>query len=136
MATKNAFILLAVMACLLANATATRELAVKSGFNVPARGETRGGGLINCFLALMEFQFCSDEVFLIPLRGHPNLSPVCCHAITTIANRCWPSVLASLGLSRQGDVQLHRICGAATSHVKPSSVVADSLPKHLPPRTI
>jgi len=89
MATKNAFIFLAMMACLLANATATRELTVKSGFNVLAARAETCGGLINYFVALMEFQFCSAEVFLIPLRGHANLIPVCCHAITTTPIFSW-----------------------------------------------
>jgi hypothetical protein len=134
MATMNAFILLvALIACLSANATATRDLAVKSGFTAPARVETGRGLMKYCLVALMGFQFCSNEIFLIPIKGHANLSPVCCHAITTIANKCWPSMLASLGFEAKkgNNVLLHGYCEAVSRHVK-ASVAADSLPKQLP----
>lgn len=133
MATKNASILLVLILCLLANATATRDLAVKLGFNAPGRVEA-GGGLINCFVALMGFQFCSNEIFLIPVRGHASLSPVCCHAINTITKKCWPSMLASLGFAaKQGNNVLQGYCEAVSRPLKTSA--ADSLPEHLP-RTI
>jgi hypothetical protein len=129
MATKNVFISLVLISCLLANATATRDLAVKSESNAPATAETNSGGLFNCFIALMGFQFCSNNIFLTPSRGNANLSPVCCHAITTIANKCWPSMLASLGFqAKQGNNVLQGYCEAVSG-----ASVADSLPKHMPP---
>lgn len=131
MATKNVFIsVLVLIPCLLANATATRDLVVKSESNALATAETSGnGGLFNCFVALMGFQFCSNDIFLIPLRGHANLNPICCHAITTIANKCWPFMLASLGFeAKQGKNVLQSCCEAVVSKAS----VADSLPKHPP----
>jgi hypothetical protein len=124
MATKNVFISLVLISCLLANATATRDLAVKSESNAPATAETNSGGMFNCFIALMGFQFCSNNIFLTPSRGNANLSPVCCHAITTIANKCWPSMLASLGFqaklaslgfqAKQGNNVLQGYCEAVS----------------------
>ncbi|KAE7998236.1 hypothetical protein FH972_002801 [Carpinus fangiana] len=111
------------------NKGARRQIRIRHSGDGTARAETRKG-LINCFTALMEFQQCSDEVFLIPLRRHTKLSPVCCHSISTISNRCWPSVLASFGfIAKQGNLQLHGYCEAV------SRPVLDSLPKQ-PPRTI
>uniref|UniRef100_A0A2N9HQN1 Prolamin-like domain-containing protein n=1 Tax=Fagus sylvatica TaxID=28930 RepID=A0A2N9HQN1_FAGSY len=78
MATKNMFIVLLVLTSLLANVTSTRDLTLKSGINVPARVEITSG-------------------------GQSNLSLGCCHVIKTISNKCWPSMLTSIGLKPKQD---------------------------------
>uniref|UniRef100_A0A7N2LYV0 Prolamin-like domain-containing protein n=1 Tax=Quercus lobata TaxID=97700 RepID=A0A7N2LYV0_QUELO len=72
------FILL-VLTSLLADVTASRDLALKSGFNVPASLETR--------------------------EGQNSLSVDCCQVITTFTNKCWPFMLTSFGFNtKQGNL--------------------------------
>jgi hypothetical protein len=126
MATKNMFIVLLVLTSLLANVTSTRDLTLKSGINVPARVEITSGGLVNCWVVLMELNFCSNELFLTILTGQSNLSLGCCHVIKTISNKCWPSMLTSIGLKpKQDNVVLHGYCDGV---LKPTTAsVAGSL---------
>ena len=103
MAIKNEFILL-VLTSLLANVTASRDLALKSGFKVPASLETREG-LVKCLVLLMELKFCSNELFLLVLTGQNSLSVDCCQVITTFTNKCCPFMLTSFGFNtKQGNL--------------------------------
>ena len=102
------FILL-VLTSLLANVTATsRDLTLKSGFNVvPAASlETiNNGAQVNCWVVLMELKFCSNELFLLVLTGQNSLSVDCCQVITTFTNKCWPFMLTSFGFNtKQGNL--------------------------------
>ena len=120
------FILL-VLTSLLANVTATsRDLTLKSGFNVvPAASlETiNNGAQVNCWVVLMELKFCSNELFFVILTAQNNLSLGCCHVITAFTNNCFPSKLTSLGFKpkHEGNV-LRSLCDAVPSLVTTSVV--------------
>ncbi|KAL4644084.1 hypothetical protein ACB092_02G138000 [Castanea dentata] len=104
------FILL-VLTSLLANVTASRDLALKSGFNVPASLETREG-LVKCLVLFMELKFCSNELFLLVLTGQNSLSVDCCQVITTFTNKCWPFMLTSFGFNTKQGNLLQGYCDA------------------------
>ncbi|KAL8542002.1 hypothetical protein ACS0TY_003023 [Phlomoides rotata] len=67
----------------------------------------------SCWDALLELQSCSSEVVLFFLNGETHLSTNCCTAITTIERHCWPSMLATIGITSEESDVLRGYCDAA-----------------------
>ena len=114
MATKTVFILL-VLACLLANATGTRDLPIKLGnedlaiFNI-------GGNQINCLNSFIDLTFCSNEIVGLFLEKHTDdLSSGGCGSISDIMKNCLPSTLASFGFTTAELKLLQGHCEVAAS---------------------
>ncbi|MQM18847.1 hypothetical protein Taro_051843 [Colocasia esculenta] len=64
-----------------------------------------GGGLVDCWGALLELRACTNEIVLFFLNGEGYIGQDCCRAIRIITHRCWPTMLTSLGFSvEEGDI--------------------------------
>ncbi|KAB1210339.1 Egg cell-secreted protein 1.4 [Morella rubra] len=115
MAVKKIVIFL-LLSCLLANATARRDLAIKSGDDVPSGCDTFGA-LFDCGAALMGLNYCSTEILLIAVKAQDNLSPDCCHVISTVTDKCWPySMFTSLGFEANKGNLLQGYCSAVSQY--------------------
>ncbi|KAF8411613.1 hypothetical protein HHK36_004170 [Tetracentron sinense] len=107
----NKLCLLLVVSWLMGTAIAVRELPMKPGHNLAARLES-GGGLVECWTALLELRSCTNEIVLFFLNGEAYLGLGCCRAIRIITRQCWPAMFTSLGFTAQeGDI-LRGYCDA------------------------
>ncbi|XVF15000.1 hypothetical protein REPUB_Repub09cG0111200 [Reevesia pubescens] len=115
MAVKNVFLLLVLVVCLLASATAARELSSynKPGHNLAARLEA-SGGLVECWNALNELKSCTNEIVLFFVNGQTDIGPDCCRAIDVITRICWPAMLTSLGFTSEEGNILRGYCYASS----------------------
>lgn len=83
------------------------------------RLETSGGGLVECWTALLELKSCSNEIVLFFLNGEAHIGPACCQAVVFIARNCWPAMLTSLGFTvQEGDI-LQGYCDAVAAAAPP-----------------
>ncbi|KAB1210340.1 Egg cell-secreted protein 1.2 [Morella rubra] len=116
MAVKKIVIFL-LLSCLLANATARRDLAIESGDDDVPSGCDTFGALVDCWVAVMGLNYCSTEILLVAVKAQDNLSPDCCHVISTVTNKCWPySMLTSLGFAANESSLLQGYCGAVSQY--------------------
>lgn len=78
--------------------------------------ESEGGnGMMECWNALLELKWCTNEIILFLFNGESYLGLDCCKAIRVISLHCWPSMLNSLGFtSEEGDI-LRDYCGTSSS---------------------
>nr|XP_043638071.1 egg cell-secreted protein 1.2-like [Erigeron canadensis] len=79
-----------------------------------------GGGLIDCWNALLELKSCTNEIILFFLNGDSYLTMDCCRAIRMITFGCWPSMLTSLGFTSEEADILRGYCGGASPMPQPS----------------
>ncbi|KAK9282792.1 hypothetical protein L1049_011013 [Liquidambar formosana] len=100
----------------MANATATRELPIKPGFNLGARLEA-SGGMVDCWNALLELKSCTNEIVVFFMNGQADIGPGCCRAITMITHNCWPTMLTSLGFTLEEGNVLRGYCDASSGPV-------------------
>lgn len=75
MVVKNVFILL-LLACLLANATATTDLPIKPGYEVVSTFQVNGDQA-NCLKLLANMRSCSNGIAGFLLKTQNNLNPEC-----------------------------------------------------------
>ncbi|OVA08106.1 Prolamin-like domain [Macleaya cordata] len=105
-----------------------RELAInKLGKNLATRLNAEGGGGIGeCWNALLQLRSCTNEIILFFLDGETYLGLECCKAIRIITRDCWPSMLTSLGFTaEEGDI-LRGYCDASSS--APPSAPVTTIP--------
>ncbi|XP_023881145.2 egg cell-secreted protein 1.4 [Quercus suber] len=119
------FTVVASMADMLTNVTATRDLYIKPGHKLAARFDT-SEGLVPCWNALLELKSCSNEIVVFFLNGQADIGPDCCRAITIITHNCWPAMLTSLGFTAEEGNILSGYCDAAAS--VPSTAPSPSAP--------
>ena len=62
---------------------------------------------------------CTNEIVLFFLNGESYLGRDCCIAIRTITLHCWPSMLASIGLTAHEADILRGFCDAEIPHAPP-----------------
>ncbi|OVA08123.1 Prolamin-like domain [Macleaya cordata] len=133
MAALNKLILMLALSVFMVSSTATaRELAVdKPGQSLATRldGEGGGGGLVECWNALLELRSCTNEIIAFFLDGEQTYIGIdCCKAIRIITRQCWPSMLTSLGFTaEEGDI-LSGYCDASSPSAPPSPSPITSLP--------
>lgn len=113
MVVKNVFILL-LLACLLANATATTDLPIKPGYEVVSTFQVNGDQA-NCLKLLANMRSCSNGIAGFLLKTQNNLNPECCHAISTLTNNCLATTLKSFGVTTEIHTTLQGHCDAASS---------------------
>ncbi|OVA06617.1 Prolamin-like domain [Macleaya cordata] len=121
MALNSKLVLLLTLSAFIASTAtvvAARELAInKPRHNLATRLNAEGGGgLVECWNALLELRSCTNEIILFFLDGEQTyLGLECCKAIRVITHQCWPSMLTSLGFtSQEGDI-LRGYCDASSS---------------------
>uniref|UniRef100_A0A2N9J8C2 Prolamin-like domain-containing protein n=1 Tax=Fagus sylvatica TaxID=28930 RepID=A0A2N9J8C2_FAGSY len=95
MATKNVFILLVLIVCLLANETGAIDLPIKPDSESVSRFQVNGDHF-TCLKLLMGMKSCTIEIidFLSGMRS--NIDSGCCRSISSISKYCQPSTWASL----------------------------------------
>ncbi|KAJ0096905.1 hypothetical protein Patl1_27714 [Pistacia atlantica] len=128
---KTMLLSLLALSCLMAYATASRDLPIKPGYNLAARLEaaaaaSSSGSLAECVNALWELKSCTNEIAIFFLSGQASIGPECCRAIGVITRNCWPAnaMLTSLGYTaEEGDI-LKGYCDAEPS--SPGSGIAPS----------
>ncbi|KAF7043529.1 hypothetical protein CFC21_052866 [Triticum aestivum] len=82
--------------------------------------EQQGGGwMMECWGAVTELRSCTSEIVLFFLNGESYLGRDCCIAIRTVTLHCWPSMLASIGLTAQEADILRGFCDAEIPHAPP-----------------
>ncbi|XP_042495161.1 egg cell-secreted protein 1.2-like [Macadamia integrifolia] len=87
-----------------------RELPpLKPGQDLAVRlegdGGDGGGGMVECWNALLELRSCTNEIIVFFLEGEAYLGLDCCRAIRVITRQCWPSMLTNLGFTaEEGDI--------------------------------
>jgi hypothetical protein len=113
MAVKNVFILF-LLACLLANATATMDLPIKPGYKVVSTFQV-SGDQANCLKLLSDMRPCSNGIVGFLLKTQNSLHPDCCSAISTLSNNCLPTTLQSFGFTTEVHNILQGHCGAASN---------------------
>ncbi|OAY74051.1 egg cell-secreted protein 1.2-like [Ananas comosus] len=97
-----------------------------------ARLQGVGGGLVDCWNALLELRSCTNEIVLFFLNGESYLGYDCCRAIRTITLHCWPSMLTSLGFTAQeGDI-LRGYCDAEAAAAPPPFAPLPTTPSGAP----
>ncbi|XP_047974745.1 egg cell-secreted protein 1.1-like [Salvia hispanica] len=69
----------------------------------------------SCWDALLELQSCSGEMVMFFLNGETQLGENCCSAIKVIERQCWPSMLATLGITPEESNVLRGYCDAAAA---------------------
>ncbi|KAK6922884.1 Prolamin-like domain [Dillenia turbinata] len=121
MAPKSLFLIL-IAAFFITNMAASRQLAMKPGYNLAARLDT-SGGLVECWNALLEIKSCSDEIITFFLNGETELGSECCNAISIITHHCWPAMLSSLGFTAEEGNILKGYCDAALSDDSPAPAI-------------
>ncbi|MQL91930.1 hypothetical protein Taro_024549 [Colocasia esculenta] len=113
MASQKLALPLALAWLLAAAAAAGRELPPSAPGALDARlAGLFGGGLVQCWSALLQLRSCSDELAVFLLNGEVNLGPECCGAIQVITRQCWPTLLASVGLTVDQANVLRGYCDA------------------------
>ncbi|CAN6452594.1 unnamed protein product [Victoria cruziana] len=100
-------IIFVLLVCLLSPASG-RQLP----FQAAVASVGGGGGLMQCWEALLELRSCSAEIILFFLNGESYLGMGCCSSIRMITFNCWPSMLSSLGFTAEEDDILKGYCGA------------------------
>ncbi|KAJ4949962.1 hypothetical protein NE237_026794 [Protea cynaroides] len=126
----NKFLTLLVISCFIGAIAmvAARELPpIKPGQDLASRLESGGGGMVECWNALLELRSCTNEIILFFLNGEAYLGFDCCRAIRVITRECWPSMLTNLGFTaEEGDI-LDGYCDASSpsplSSAAPSGVI-------------
>ncbi|XP_043694334.1 egg cell-secreted protein 1.2-like [Telopea speciosissima] len=137
MALNNLVSLLLVMSCLIGPVAmvVARELPpLKPGQDLAAHLESGGGGggMVECWNALLELRSCTNEIILFFMDGEAYLGLECCRAIRFITRQCWPSMLTNLGFTaEEGDI-LQGYCASSPS---PSQSPAPSPLFSVPPPT-
>ncbi|EEF32304.1 conserved hypothetical protein [Ricinus communis] len=116
----------------IAGASAIREIPIKQAYdNTETRvllletSSSSGGGLVDCWNALMEIKSCSNEIILFFLNGQTDITigADCCSAISIIAHNCWPSMLTSLGFTVE---EVNILNGYCADSAAPSPLAAAS----------
>ncbi|RWW47447.1 hypothetical protein BHE74_00046559 [Ensete ventricosum] len=69
-----------------------------------------GGGLVDCWNALLELRSCTNEIVLFFINGESYLGLDCCRAIRVITRHCWTSMLTTLGFTTQESDILRGYC--------------------------
>ncbi|CAL9764278.1 unnamed protein product [Musa acuminata subsp. burmannicoides] len=69
-----------------------------------------GGGLVDCWNALLELRSCTNEIVLFFINGESFLGLDCCRAIRVITRHCWTSMLTTLGFTTQESDLLRGYC--------------------------
>ncbi|KAL6008838.1 hypothetical protein ACLOJK_022064 [Asimina triloba] len=63
------------------------------------------GGSIQCWNSLLQLRACTGDLILFFVNGKTYLGPSCCGAIGVMQQKCWPTMLLSLGFtSQEGDI--------------------------------
>ena len=79
-----------VLACLLANATGTRDLPIKPGYkSVPSFQVS--GDQAKCLNLLSGMNSCTSDIVDFFSDRLTNLGPGCCSSISTITKNCLPA---------------------------------------------
>jgi hypothetical protein len=126
MATKNVFILLVLIVCLLANETGAIDLPIKPDSESVSRFQVNGDHF-TCLKLLMGMKSCTIEIidFLSGMRS--NIDSGCCRSISSISKYCQPSTWASLcGFTAEVQNKLEKHCAAASSPAQAPSPIAGS----------
>ena len=89
--------------------------------NAVALNENRD---VNCLIASTKIKSCYKFIFSFILRIEQDLNQGCCHAISTIAEHCWPTTLINFGFTFDESKMLQNQC-----HVTSSSLTAPPPPK-------
>ncbi|KAJ4715418.1 Egg cell-secreted protein 1.1 [Melia azedarach] len=124
MALKNVLLIL-VLVCFMAYATAARNNDLKFYYKPPAYSpsespEASGAQFIECWKALLKLNSCSKATIKYFLTGKAEISSECCSAVETSKSKCSPPGLTSLGFtSQEGDI-LSAYCAALTPVPAPS----------------
>ncbi|XP_050288868.1 egg cell-secreted protein 1.2-like [Quercus robur] len=113
MAMNNAFIFM-VLACLLANATGTRDLPIKPGYKSVSSFQV-SGDQAKCLNLLSGMNSCTSDIVDFFSDRLTNLGPSCCSSISTITKNCLPSTLASFGFTSELHNKLQEHCHAMSS---------------------
>jgi hypothetical protein len=82
-------------------------------------GEEDGGGIMECWDALVQLGSCTSEIVLFLVNGESYIGPECCRAIRGATRHCWPAMLASVGFSAEEADVLRGFCegeAAAQQH--------------------
>ncbi|CAL9121910.1 unnamed protein product [Musa textilis] len=79
-----------------------------------------GGGLVDCWNALLELRSCTNEIVLFFINGESYLGLDCCRAIRVITRHCWTSMLTTLGFSTQESDILRGYCDFETTAPPPA----------------
>lgn len=69
-----------------------------------------GGGLADCWGALMGLSSCYSEILLFFINGESYIGPECCVAIRGATRYCWPAMLASVGFTAEEADVLRDFC--------------------------
>lgn len=78
-----------------------------------------GGGIMDCWNALLELRSCSSEIVLFFINGESYIGLDCCRAIRVITRHCWTNMLSSLGFTTEESEILRGYCDAETAAVSP-----------------
>ena len=79
----------------------------------------------NWWESLFELQSCNGEAILFFLKGETYLGSNCCRAIRIIQHECWPTMMSSLGFTKQeGDI----LFGYCDAFEEDNSTTAKILP--------
>ena len=111
----NVFIFM-VLACLLANATGTRDLPIKPGYKSESSFQV-SGDQAKCLNLLSGMNPCtSDIVDFFSDRLTNLIGPGCCgYSISTITKNYLSSTLASFGFTSEMHNKLQEHCHAMSS---------------------
>ncbi|WOL15527.1 hypothetical protein Cni_G24308 [Canna indica] len=91
------------------------------------------GGVADCWNALLELRYCTNEIVLFFLNGESYLGLDCCRAIRVITHHCWTSMLSTLGLTVQESDILRGYCDAETADAPPPAPAAVPPPPMVAP---
>ena len=126
MASKNVFILLVLIACLLANETGARDLPIKPGYKTASTFQI-DGAQATCLHLLMGMNYCTSEIVDFFSGSQSNIGSGCCRSISSISKNCWPSTLTSFGFTADVHNKLKDHCAAASSPAEaPAAVLAEA----------
>ncbi|KAE7998237.1 hypothetical protein FH972_002802 [Carpinus fangiana] len=110
---KNVFIIL-LLACLLANVTATADLPIKPGYKVVSTFHV-SGDQVDCLKLLADMRSCSNGIVGFLRKTQNSFHPDCCHFISTLNNNCSPTTLKSFGFTIEVVNTLQGHCDEASN---------------------
>jgi hypothetical protein len=134
MTTKTAFIILArififilffmnvlVLIFVLQNEVVTSDFPIDRRYKLDE--SSTGDQFEFCFSASMKMKECSKTTALYSLlwRHSYEISRVCCYAISTIAQKCWPTTLTSFPYTFEEIKILRGYCDTLLSPPPPAS---------------
>jgi len=81
----------------------------------------------DCWNSLLQLQASTGEIVLFFLSGEAQLGRICCQALSTIGEHCWPSMIDTLGFNTEESQILEGYCDKAVDSTAPSPPAAPSV---------